>query len=376
MGIFLSMKLTNLPFIIPLLLLFVIKHRKTLQLKTVLCCIVCGLLPVSIYLIYAYMITGNPVFPFYNQIFMSEYYPLLNFKDARWGPSNLKEFILWYPHAILWPWDRLTEIPYSWPYPFALTILSGLRFVVGSIRDKKRLFSPQMQILYLLVISMFLWSGTTGYIRYFMVGALWGNILSIMFICELARKKFPFKTVIVTGLIFVLALQPILSFREDVIGREWGWRAWDKSVYERNLKYVFHDYHLADEQKDKIDMFILLEQYGGIAHLIKPDIPIIYFQNVILIRNDEIREEIYNRVDKAIEEGQGVYTLGRSSPAIVALVVKAANAQGFYISEVEPLQDYFEPEESFVLYKLTMPQPGQENQYDAEKNTVNQWVIN
>ena len=33
---------------------------------------------------YAWLVTGNPLFPFYNAVFRSPYYPLENFRDLKW----------------------------------------------------------------------------------------------------------------------------------------------------------------------------------------------------------------------------------------------------------------------------------------------------
>jgi len=41
----------------------------------------------------AWQLTGNPVFPFFNQIFHSPLFPLVNFEDARWGKGLTWDFI-------------------------------------------------------------------------------------------------------------------------------------------------------------------------------------------------------------------------------------------------------------------------------------------
>src|SRR5258708_7586555 len=55
-----------------------------------LCSVLLGLFPY----IHAWIDTGNPVFPFFNAIFKSQYWPLVNFLDERWvGRFNFR--LLW-----------------------------------------------------------------------------------------------------------------------------------------------------------------------------------------------------------------------------------------------------------------------------------------
>lgn len=83
-GLLLALKTSNLVYMLPLLAWMArsLPHGARLRwLGTFALC----LLPVaaSSYA-YAWLVTGNPLFPFYNAVFKSSYYPLENFRDLKW----------------------------------------------------------------------------------------------------------------------------------------------------------------------------------------------------------------------------------------------------------------------------------------------------
>src|SRR5690606_37612004 len=52
---------------------------------------------------YVWKLTGSPLFPFYNKIFKSEYYPNVNFVDERWLPDVAVDYLLVPLHMITKP---------------------------------------------------------------------------------------------------------------------------------------------------------------------------------------------------------------------------------------------------------------------------------
>jgi hypothetical protein len=92
LGLAVTFKLTNGIFVVATLFCFayLILKRK-LRASRLLPIMVnsasgflLGLLPIIPWWIYTLLKTGNPIFPFYNKVFKSEYYPQTNFKDIRW----------------------------------------------------------------------------------------------------------------------------------------------------------------------------------------------------------------------------------------------------------------------------------------------------
>jgi hypothetical protein len=83
-GLLLALKTSNLLYVLPLLAWLCASAPSGTRLRW-LARLCLGLLPVaaSSYC-YAWWITGNPLFPFYNAVFKSPYYPLENFRDLKW----------------------------------------------------------------------------------------------------------------------------------------------------------------------------------------------------------------------------------------------------------------------------------------------------
>ena len=100
-GLIFALKFTNVIFIAPLLLLYLLQNREVIHPGVFFAALVLGILPAAPYLLYAYTSTGNPVFWTFNAVFKSPYYPDTNFKDTRWGPQTLIELLLWPIHIIL-----------------------------------------------------------------------------------------------------------------------------------------------------------------------------------------------------------------------------------------------------------------------------------
>ena len=70
-GILFCLKMTNIVYLVPLVLLYLWKIRKYLTPKLFLGCLVTGMIPVSVYLIYNGIAMKNPVYPYYNSLFHS-----------------------------------------------------------------------------------------------------------------------------------------------------------------------------------------------------------------------------------------------------------------------------------------------------------------
>lgn len=83
-GLLLALKTSNAIYALPLLAWLCMSTPPGGRLRWLATMGLC-LLPVagSSYA-YAWLVTGNPLFPFYNAVFRSPYYPLENFRDLKW----------------------------------------------------------------------------------------------------------------------------------------------------------------------------------------------------------------------------------------------------------------------------------------------------
>lgn len=83
-GLLLALKTSNLVYLLPLVAWFCMSQPRGERMRW-LGILGAVLLPVATAnYAYAWLVTGNPLFPFYNGVFRSPYYPLENFRDLKW----------------------------------------------------------------------------------------------------------------------------------------------------------------------------------------------------------------------------------------------------------------------------------------------------
>lgn len=152
-----------IPLSAPILLLLVpqlvASPRRVLILLGVATCAFLG--SIAAPLAYNFVITGNPLFPFYNSIFHSPFWPGPDLVDSRWSqPFALRT--LW---NITFHGSRFIENS-EFSFGFTLLVLSPAILLVGSFRYWKG--QKDVAALFLLLIAYaFLTYSTTGlYMRY------------------------------------------------------------------------------------------------------------------------------------------------------------------------------------------------------------------
>lgn len=75
---------TTLPILVILFIASIRSWRVRVGFRTIIASIIVFLIFGSIPYLYAAISTGNPIYPFYNKIFQSPFYPFENFVDSRW----------------------------------------------------------------------------------------------------------------------------------------------------------------------------------------------------------------------------------------------------------------------------------------------------
>ena len=120
------------------------------------------------YLLFPYLQTGNPIFPFFNRWFGSPYFASLNMIDERWGPRGLVDFLAW-PIRLLRNHQACELHVYygrlSWAYVLALFVCGLTLVQTWRRRPQKTRIAFYFSATYILLI--WLWQGAAlGYIRY------------------------------------------------------------------------------------------------------------------------------------------------------------------------------------------------------------------
>lgn len=126
-----------------------------------------------------YRLTGNPVFPFYNQIFKSPYYPEENFRENRFGGRGGLEKLGWGISSI-WAKERLGEV-HDLFHDYKINIYFGLTMLIGPLVIAKRIRDRHyVGLLGLFWLAFGGWSLLFGYLRYGLLLESVGGVLLLI----------------------------------------------------------------------------------------------------------------------------------------------------------------------------------------------------
>lgn len=163
-GISIGIKISNIVFatiIFAYIILKSYKNLKDIKLYDILICIILFIIPFGIYMLNNYIQTQNPIFPFYNSVFHSSYYEESSAKDARLGPKNIVETIVWPIIISIKPLrgdDIRGIVDPIWGIGYIILIYSLIRN-----RENKKVSS--LSILSIVITAIWI-TFVSGYVRY------------------------------------------------------------------------------------------------------------------------------------------------------------------------------------------------------------------
>ncbi len=271
-GMWVAFKLTNIVYVIPCLILYIVLIRGQLTPVRVLLSGVFSVVPCSIYLIVNFISTGNPIFPYFNRIFQSPYFTTGNFKDVRWGGQNFFEKIVWIVYMAFRPEYRQSEIYDKYTFIFKLGIIATVFLCIRSvicILKKGRKIGISELFVFLLISSSLLWGFTTGYSRYYMFGMILLGMSAYFMLNYLKFWK------ILKPVILVITINAILQtgfcIKDFFQGEEWAWRKWTLDSFFEQCTQVLKDQNFSETKVKDIDMFFMTG-LTGIAEMLDPQI--------------------------------------------------------------------------------------------------------
>jgi hypothetical protein len=205
-------------FLITLLLTLNSKHKLLIFVKG----FVFGFFPAvflgGMWMFRVFIHTGNPIFPYYNEVFKSEYFPQVNFRDRRWEVNSPLEFFA--PWTGLWGPSNLEFTAFDSRITMLLILVAfiSLRRVFSSeslswknFLDRQRVMraSPLKLILVYTLISYILWAWLLFYARYAMPIELLVGILLIYAINSIFRSLRNLKyALLVSFMVTLLSIVP------------------------------------------------------------------------------------------------------------------------------------------------------------------------
>ncbi len=229
LGLSFALRQTNVIYVLSslvLLIIFTIGSPPSLQQKIkhflyFISGIFVGIIPIIPWWMFTYFSTGNPVFPFYNNIFKSQYYSLENFKDSRWEWS-VPNSILNIPTG----WYAGTPVAELKSIDIRVSLVFVLYVTFFILHFYKKIFRSTLQIFveerYLnskvltqdfhkfqlffhlwIITSTFIWIYLFGYVRYWIaVEILLG--LAIVHLISMLLSKYKWRNLAI-GIVLALS---------------------------------------------------------------------------------------------------------------------------------------------------------------------------
>jgi hypothetical protein len=187
-------------------------------------------------MVYMFVKFGNPLFPFYNGIFRSPYYDVVNFVDARFLPKTATQ-TLFYPFYFAQTQTLVSEVPFrdariALVYVLLLIVAAVL---LGGAYKTKRLpalasdLSPTLLISAFFVTSYVLWQMLFSIYRYTTALELISPLVAILLLSALlAYRRLVVVLACLVGLALVAWTQPL----------SWGRRPVGSSYFNLRLPYA------------------------------------------------------------------------------------------------------------------------------------------
>ena len=191
LGASLAFKLTNLAYAVPIVLLFayrLLRKQARFDLRATLYGLAAILLPLAPYTLYIFRQTGNPVFPLYNWIFKSPFWPVLDTRTERWGPivddPRFKHLRAW--EVLLWPLLQPFRVEHTAADLGPHWGRVSVAFVAALIAAVWRGADRRVRALgFVTLLGAVLWSAASGMLRYAMFVELAGGAITIYLIATL-----------------------------------------------------------------------------------------------------------------------------------------------------------------------------------------------
>lgn len=330
LGAALAFKLTNLAFVIPILALFawrVAKNELRFDLKAVLLGLGAIALPLAPYSLYIYWQTGNPVFPLYNWIFQSPYWPVVDLRTERWGPivddPRFKNMKMW--EILLWPLLQPFRVENTagnlGPHlgRISVAFVAALGCIFWRRADRRmRIWS------FLVLAGSVLWSAGSGMLRYATLLELVGGMVALYLISRLWHPANDFMRTSLTRTVAVLlgAVLLLQSASACLFGYKFEWGSRPTFVQEpqkhlQELRHLFSDRNarkfLPAKEKALVDSVGVWMESGpmtpGVQLLLTPHLPQICIYMPEFFTTEEARRKFAQALEQARGSGKQIATL-------------------------------------------------------------------
>lgn len=356
-GLLFAMKMTTIVYVVPMLLLFLWRNRKTISVKLFFLCFIIAIIPILPYVTINWIELKNPIFPYFNSIFKSPFFSIdTDFKDQRWGPMNMKELILWPLYTIFKPEYRQLEIPRRWTGDFFCGFVVWIICLfrnIGNFVNKKYVEWPRFSLCIICGISFWTWAATTGVSRYYMHGFLLFSILAWDYIVNRLYNALGIKNIIAILFSLGFSIQVFVVLDDFNNGREFGFRDIEIESFKEQLPFLFIDKTENETVDIEIDAFLQQDYMSGLAYMSNSTVPIYrcdYFYKYKEVMDPEIATSLGDEIETLLN--QSVYTV-EPLRLLSAEFFDVLNDRGIYAESITSVSSNIAQEvNSRMLVKL------------------------
>lgn len=215
-GIAVCVKIINLVYIfLPFLFLIFsnIKEIKKIRWFDYILFVFVLMIPMLPYLCDTMVKTGNPVFPYYNNIFKSEYFENISWLDKRYGPKNFIQFVFWPIYILKYPEkayeSAFTDLMFFVGYICSIFYILYAFIYIKLIKKQEinnKTFILTIILLYLYIVwELFV----IGYTRYAGIIPVLSSILCIYFLIRFFEMN---KIIFCIFIALVVCISSLLGF--------------------------------------------------------------------------------------------------------------------------------------------------------------------
>ena len=190
LGIAVAFKVTNGCFALPILCLLLFELWKLYgtkqlpQARHFAYAVIIAAVPSAFFLAYMYYQTGNPLFPYLNNIFHSNLMTHAAYRDTTHGPENLWQKILWPVVSFIYP-ERISAMT-----PPLYTGRINIGFILACALLLGRSASTALKkICAVFVVSSVLWSFVSGDVRYALLNEVLGGVFCVFGLAHVFSMK-------------------------------------------------------------------------------------------------------------------------------------------------------------------------------------------
>jgi hypothetical protein len=242
-GLAVGLKLTNAIFTLSgFLMIIVLFYGSTWRTWTsayinfIFACIL-GFLLTSWWNWYLWTAWGSPIFPLYNNLFKSDFFDHINFRDIRWHFATLQEFLIYTVQSV-WGTSKTSEIAFAdASYLILIVLLPAAILCRPSLILNRQLVA----FIFFMMMALFMWAGIFAYQRYLIPFELLKGLLIWILVVRIVESAL-LRTAIMIGLSVCMLL--LLKVPD------WGHRAinfgeknpfsiqMDKRIYSTPARYL------------------------------------------------------------------------------------------------------------------------------------------